>query len=175
MINRYFSPFSFAAIALFFFLPFLDIRCNDVSLKQLNGFELATGTTIKLGNSSVLPKDESKSVDLDMDDQPIGRNYFALVALVLAVSGLVLSLLLIQPREIFSGLIAFAGLMCLLLMRIDINSSIEKDSIGYDKYVINLEYLYGYWLAVILFAVIGGYNLLRFVDRRQAELRANVI
>jgi len=173
MIKRYQSSANFISIVICFFLPFIDVRCNDVPLKQLNGFQLATGTTIKVGNDETLPKDESKAFDLNRREQHVDRNYFAFVALVLAIAALMLSLLLPKAPEIFMGLIGFSGLLCLLLMRIKLNHSIENEEGSYGQYNISINYLYGYWLALVLFAFAGATNLLRYIDKRQEELRTS--
>ena len=165
------SPVSLACIVGCFFLPFMDFRCNNVSLKEFTGMELAMGTNMKLKRDVELPKDESISVESELDNQHIERNYFALVALVLAVAGCLLSLLLSDYREVVTGLIGFAGLLALLIMRIQIDHSIETESAGYGKFIINLQYVYGYWLSVALFAFTGAYNLLTHIDQRQASLR----
>ncbi len=171
MLKKYQSPAAFSLIIVCFILPFLDVRCNDVPVRTLSGFQLATGTTIKLRNDT-LSKDESKDFDLNLTEQHVDPNYFVLIALVLAVAGVMLSLLLPKAPELLMGLIGFAGLLCLLLTRINLNHSIENDAGRYEQYILSLKYLYGYWLAVILFTFAGGYNFLHYIDERQEELRA---
>src|SRR5258705_791711 len=44
------STVAFAIGVLLFFMPFIDIKCNSMSLQTVSGFQLATG--FKMKNSS---------------------------------------------------------------------------------------------------------------------------
>ncbi len=92
------SSVAFLAGVLLFFLPFVDIKCNNMSLQQVSGFELATG--FKMKNSS---SDNPFLNDIKTDkvDEGITKattktdkkdpNLYAMIALGLGVLGLLLS------------------------------------------------------------------------------------
>ncbi len=92
------SVVAYLVAVLLFFMPFIDIKCNNMSLQTVSGLQLATGFKMK-NNSS----DNSFFNDMKTDrvDETITKtttktdkkdpNLFALVALGLGVLGLLLS------------------------------------------------------------------------------------
>lgn len=92
------SAVAFAVAVLLFFMPFVDIKCNNMSLQTVSGIQLATG--FKMNNNS---SDNSFLNDLKPGnvDETITKtttktdkkepNLYALVALGLGVLGLLVS------------------------------------------------------------------------------------
>lgn len=84
------SAVAFGIGLLLFLLPFIDIRCNGMSLQTVSGVQLATGFEVSSGggsgNSLFTDNAPKKSTE---KKKP---NLFAMVALVLAALGLILSL-----------------------------------------------------------------------------------
>lgn len=92
------SAIAFVVAVLLFFMPFIDIKCNNMSLQTVSGVQLATG--FKMKNSS---SDNSFLNDLKTDkvDETITKtatksdkkdpNLYAMIALGLGVLGLLLS------------------------------------------------------------------------------------
>lgn len=92
------SSVAFVVAILLFFMPFIDIKCNNMSLQTVSGIQLATGFKMK-NNSS----DNSFLNDIKTDkaDETITKtttksdkkdpNLYAMVALGLGVLGLLLS------------------------------------------------------------------------------------
>ncbi|MEO6167627.1 MAG: hypothetical protein ABIO46_15895 [Chitinophagales bacterium] len=170
--TKFISPSGFGAVIICFILPFLNLKCNEVNLATVKGVELVSGSRLKLQRNLDLPsigKDESKQLDLEMEDQNIDRNYFAVAALLLAIGGLVLSFLLFLQKEMIMSTIGLGGGLALLLMRIQIDSSIEKQTHGVSNYIIHIDYVYGYWLAIVFFLVVGVYNMSQHIDNLQKK------
>jgi hypothetical protein len=92
------SSVAYIVGVLLFFMPFIDIKCNNMSLQTVSGIQLATG--FKMKNSS---SDNSFLNDLKTDkaDETITKtatktdekdpNLYAMVALGLGILGLLLS------------------------------------------------------------------------------------
>ena len=92
------STVAFAVGILLFFMPFVDIKCNNMSLQQVKGFELATGFQMKKSSSNNPYLDDIKSDRVDSEitkattkSDKKDPNLFAMVALGLGVLGLLLS------------------------------------------------------------------------------------
>src|SRR5258705_7373510 len=92
------SAVAFAVGVLLFFMPFIDIKCNNMSLQQVSGFQLATGFQMKnnSSNNSFLNDLKTDKVDEGITKTTTKSdkkdpNLFALVALGLGVLGLLLS------------------------------------------------------------------------------------
>lgn len=165
----------FAAIIFCFFLPFLEVKCNDAVIADLSGAELALGRRLNLlkrDRSGSLPQTEVT----DMEAGSVSRNYFALAALVLALAGAAIALSL-RPappgdgsgREMLLGITGLSGAMCLLLMKIQLETEIASADIDRAKYVINLEFRYGYWLALVLFMAVAFMHIQNFRLERKKE------
>ena len=59
------SSVAFAVAVLLFFMPFVDIKCNNMSLQQVSGFQLATGFKMKNNSSNNPFLDDVKSDKAD--------------------------------------------------------------------------------------------------------------
>src|SRR5687767_10857956 len=128
------STVAFAVAILLFFMPFVDIKCNNMSLQQVKGFELATGFQMKKGSSNNPYLDDIKS---DRVDDEITKattksdkkdpNLYAMIALGLGVLGLLLSLTNAEAAiggAMVTG-IASAGAMIGLML--DIKKKVKMD------------------------------------------------
>jgi hypothetical protein len=92
------STVAFVVGVLLFFLPFVDIKCNNMSLQQVSGFQLATGFQMKNNSTDNSFLNDFKS---DKEDEGITKattkadkkepNLYAMVALGLGILGLLLS------------------------------------------------------------------------------------
>ena len=128
------TAIAFAVAILLFLMPFVDIKCNNMSLQQVSGIQLATGFKMK-NNSS----DNSFLNDIKTDkvDETITKtatntdkkdpNLYALIALGLGVLGLALSFT--NAKAAISGAmvtgIASAGAMIGLML--DIKKKVKLD------------------------------------------------
>jgi hypothetical protein len=89
---------AFIVAILLFLMPFVDIKCNNMSLQQVSGLQLATGFKMKNNSSdnSYLNDIKSETVDNTITKTTTKTdkkepNLYALIALGLGVLGLVLS------------------------------------------------------------------------------------
>lgn len=128
------SSVAFVVAVLLFFMPFVDIKCNNMSLQQVSGIQLATGFKMK-NNSS----DNSYLNDVKTDkvDNAITKtttntdkkdpNLYALIALGLGVLGLLLSFT--NAKAAIGGAmvtgIASAGAM--IGMMLDLKKKVKMD------------------------------------------------
>jgi len=92
------SSVAFVVAILLFFMPFIDIKCNNMSLQQVSGFQLATGFKMKNSSSdnSYLNDIKSDKVDNEITKATTKTdkkepNLYAMIALGLGVLGLGLS------------------------------------------------------------------------------------
>ncbi len=92
------SAVAFMVAVLLFLMPFADIKCNNMSLQQVSGLQLATGFKMKNNSSdnSYLNDIKSETVDKGITKAATKTdkkdpNLYALIALGLGVLGLILS------------------------------------------------------------------------------------
>lgn len=153
------STIAFAIGVLLFFMPFVDIQCNNMSLQKVNGAELATGFKIKgpdSGNSFLegLNKDDSNSRTSLTSNDKRDPNVYALAALVLGALGLLLSISNARLGGIggvLTGSLAAASLIGLL---VDIRRQVSADiglKDGGANIKIAVEFTPWFYLAVVSF------------------------
>lgn len=152
------STIAFVIGVVLFFMPFVDIQCNNMSLQKVSGAELATGFKIKspgTGNSLFDGLDkmggESKtSVSTGDKKDP---NVYALAALALGALGLLLSISNAKLGGIGGVLTGALSAASLIGLWIDIRKQLKAD-IGMDKQTdinIAVEFTPWFYLAVISF------------------------
>ncbi len=128
------STVAFAIGVLLFFLPFVDIKCNNVKLQDIKGYELATGFTMKnndeLSNSNDENSDGVKSSVSKADKKD--PNLFAMVALGLGVIGLFLCFAknkMAAGGGIVAGVLGAAALIGLMIdVKQQIKTSMPPDA-----------------------------------------------
>ena len=149
------SSVSFAVGVLLFFMPFLDIKCNNMSLQKISGVELATGFHIKSpgGNNSLLGNFENSDVNkAENKGDKKDPNMFALIALVLGVAGFVASVLNHRAGG-FGGMLTGAlSAAAMIGLMMDIKSDIKKELLGgKDGVTIAVEFTPWFYIAIIAF------------------------
>ena len=146
----------------------MDLKCNDAFIAQVNRIELITGYDIH--PRTEIPETILKHNALD-EASDIDRNYFAVTAFILALAGLILTLTMREKREMFLAMIGLAGAMCMFLMRIQIQNKIARDTEDAATYIINIDFVLGYWLTLILFLIAAFMNMYALMEEERKALR----
>ena len=173
------SSVTFLVAILLFVMPFIDIKCNNMSLQQVTGLQLATGFKMKDKDSknSWLDEDKkeettTKTKDKSSDKDP---NLYAIIALGLGVLGLGLSFTNAKAAiggAMVTGIASAVSLIGLMLdvkkkVRLDMGSNDTKttttdslsnglDNFGKElseKMNISVDFTPWFYIAVIAFLV----------------------
>jgi hypothetical protein len=174
------STVSFAVGILLFFMPFVDIKCNNMSLQQVSGFQLATGFQMKnnSSNNSFLNDLKTDKVDEGITKATTKSdkkdpNLFALVGLGLGVLGLLLSFTNAKAAIGGAMVTGIASAAALIGLMVDIKKKVKldmpsagvnsngDDSLGLDKLGqqvndkmnISVDFTAWFYIAVIAFLV----------------------
>jgi hypothetical protein len=145
------------AIAIvLFFMPFLDIKCNNMSLQKISGLELATGFSVKSSNDSFLgnlDKLDNTGSSTSPKGQKKDPNIYALAALGFAVLGLILSLLAGKAGGIGAMLTSIVGAVSLILLLVDIKSDIKTEigDASRDGVSISVDFTPVFYITIIVF------------------------
>ncbi|MEP7127947.1 MAG: hypothetical protein ABI729_03725 [Chitinophagales bacterium] len=171
--SKYISSAGFGIAIICFFLPFMNVKCNEKNLATISGIELVTGSKLNIQQNADQPNElngKDSHDEMEIEDQTINRNYFAVAAFVLAICGLVLSFLFFLQKEMILSAVGLGGALALMLMRIQIDSSLEKQSGGISNYLVHIDYVFGYWLTIVCFLAVGLSNMLHHIDRLRNDL-----
>ena len=123
------SSIPFLLGVLLFLAPFIDIRCNNVSLQQVSGISLATGFEVRTNNENSL-FNNFKVKDDDLSFKNGGKregNLYALLALIIGLAGAVVLLLKFKSREILGIIAGIGSAAALIGLMIDIRSQVKLD------------------------------------------------
>lgn len=142
----------FALIVICFFMPFVSISCQNLSILKLSGIELVTGTTMNTPNLGSQSEQEKIPPD--------ARAIFALTA---AAVGLGTSFSQKRRSTLFSAISAVIGFSSLLWLKSSIDTEIAKQ--GSDFMGIKVTYESGFWSAFLLFISASILNAWTFFEK----------
>jgi multidrug transporter EmrE-like cation transporter len=132
------STVAFLVASLLFFMPFIDIKCNTISLQTVSGFQLATGFKMK-NNSSTSLFDDAKTDKVDKtitktttNTDKKNPNLYAMVALGLGVLGLLLSFTKIKAAIAIAMIAGIGGAAAMIGLMLDIKKKVKLDVPGMD-------------------------------------------
>lgn len=162
------STVTFVVAVLLFLMPFIDIKCNNMSLQTVSGVELATGFKLKESNGASSFMDETVTKTTTKTDKK-DPNLYAMVALGLGVLGLLLSFTNAKAAiggAMVTGIASAGALIGLMLdikkkIKLDTGSSGEKKSEGggfddfgkelTEKMNISVDFTPWFYIAVLAF------------------------
>ncbi|MET0463760.1 MAG: hypothetical protein ABW007_11435 [Chitinophagaceae bacterium] len=163
------SSIAFIVGALLFFLPFLEIKCNNMSLQKLSGAELATGYKINApGSQNTLFEglvkentDNKPAISKNENKEP---NLYALAALALGALGLILSFTNIKAAGIGGVLTGSLAAASLIGLMIDVNrqlrSEMKLDGVTSDVNIA-VDFTPWFYLSIVSFAVAAYFSYKR--------------
>ena len=128
----------FLLAVIFFLLPWVSISCAGEDLVQISGMDMVTG-------SYELPVDEG--MPTAGETEPL-----AIWALGAAAIGLIFTLFSSQFARVIPVLAGLAGIGLLVWLKIKIGNDISGELPAEAAGLIQVNYLYGYWLTLAAFA-----------------------
>ena len=166
-------PVPFVLGVLLFLAPFIDIRCNDVSLQQVSGVGLATGFEIKTRDNSLLGKLDADNDILIRKSGKREGNFYALAAMILGLGGFIISLMKFKGKEIWTVIAGIGAAAALIGLMINIRSQLRLDlSLRNDDTNISLvvQFTPWYYLAVIAFLIGAFLSYRNSVDNKSSTV-----
>ena len=155
---------SFVIAVLVFLMPFLDIRCNEMSLKKINGVELATGYQIDSPgkNNSLLGGLENKETGSFSKKEKKESNIYAMAALLIGAAGLVLSLLNARTAMAAASTTGALAAAALIGLMVDINREVSSQQAEQSKdVVISVNFTVWFYLSVLAFLAAAYFSFQR--------------
>lgn len=125
------SSIAFAVGVLLFLLPFVDIKCNNMSLMKVSGVKLATGFDIKTpGSSNSLFGDLSNLSEATQKNSSNKKegNIWAMMALGLGLGGFILSILNKKISAAGGLLTGSLSAIAMIILFITVKSDINKEA-----------------------------------------------
>jgi len=164
------STVTFAVGILLFFTPFIEIRCNSMTIQSVSGVQLATGFKVDRNNGAAgyfsdLGKDAENKPDQKVNKEK--PNIYAALALLFAVLGLVLSIARSKGAGaggMISGILTVAALIGLL---IDVGNKIKME---FPKNGEQLDFSIGltswFYVTIIVFVAAAFFSYKRLMAEK---------
>lgn len=125
------SSVTFMVAVLLFVMPFIDIKCNNMSLQQVTGLQLATGFKMKDMDSknTWLEEDKKENSTTKTKDKSNHKdpNLYAIIALGLGVLGLGLSFTNAKAAIGVAMVTGIASAVSLIGLMLDIKKKVRLD------------------------------------------------
>lgn len=163
------SAVTFGVGILLFFMPFVDIKCNSITLQKVTGLELATGFAIEgPGSDKTVIGDfermDDKKVEAHIGEEKNDPNIFMLVALALGVVAFVLTFFegkRIRTAGVIAGALSVAAVVGAMIdikrkVQVEIpeiiNSSANWSKAKNDMYI-SVDFTAWIYIATLAFIV----------------------
>jgi hypothetical protein len=163
-IKKFLNPLLFVIIIICFFLPFFNLTCQQQKIASITGFELITGTTI---SSNGLNKglsgisSQQNEINNSLKTDSVSAEPLAIIALLLAVGGLILSFFE-KFSVIGSAIAGLLGGLSLFFLNTVISDNI-LGKVNYQPLAVNCAT--GFYIVIILFILLLTYNAYLFSQR----------
>jgi hypothetical protein len=174
-MRYYLNSGLFAFVLIFFFLPFIEIRCNDSALAEMSGIHMATGAKPELNDPSLMDYLKDNPQFSALKNQEAGPDPMTIIAGLSLFAGLVLQIVLRRRRELVAIICALTAFLVLIALQVIMKYQWNKQMAGAEEmmtYVkFTLNFVIGYWLAVggsFLLSALNGYYLI--AERRDKPL-----
>lgn len=152
---------SFMVGILLFLLPFVNIKCGDMTVKEVKGYELATGFSVDDNKTKTPFGSFDSNQPANTKPEKKDPNTYALVALGLGVLGFIVSMIAKgrSPLAAFIGVLTAAALIGLMIdvkkqLKLEVpgNSNNANDlNFNFSDVKITAEFTPWFYIAIIAF------------------------
>jgi hypothetical protein len=160
------STVSFAIGIILFFLPFLEITCNSMTIQTVSGVQLATGFKIKEDGGAFMQGMESsndfKNETAKKTQNRESPNIYAAMALVFAVLGLILSMRNLKTGGTSGLIMGILSSLSLIGLLIDIGNRVKLKLPGNQADLnINIGLTPWFYISIIVFLAAAFFSFKR--------------
>jgi hypothetical protein len=180
-MRKYINSGLFTVVILLFFLPFMEVRCNNQEILHASGMAMAlnlkfdTNEDLFGGMGGMMGEDNKMQSALDSNNRK--PDVFGLITLFLMIVGVAFQFVPVLQKPWMSAIVAGVAVLSLLLMYV-IYTSGWKDKIGsggaemlgYMNFT--LHFVYGYWLSLLGCIGLLAYNIFNQIQDKRAKALA---
>jgi hypothetical protein len=179
-MRKYINSGLFTVVILLFFLPFMEVRCNNQEVVHASGMAMAlnlkfdTNEDLFGGMGGMMGEDNKMQSALDSNNRK--PDVFGLITLFLMIVGVTFQFVPVLQKPWMSAVVAGVAVLSLLLMYIIYTSGWEKkigsggagaEMLGYMNFT--LHFVYGYWLSLLGCVGLLAYNIFNQVQDKRAK------
>lgn len=165
MIRRVISPALFGLIIICFFLPWVNVSCQNYKIANISGMQFVTGTSLEepqmfkqqFGTQNI-PQKPTKQ-------EKIKPQLYVILALICVITGLVLSFVKGKLGALTTSIAGVVGFIFVILQKFKLENELVQKSQG----LIKLDYLLGFYLTLILFLSAIAINIYSFFQKEYVK------
>ncbi len=169
-----------ALVLICFFFPFAEISCNNVSYLKLSGKDLLRGKemtkadVMAFAKQAGLEKEVNEYTDPQQETKNIPSNPWAIIAFSMAAIGVITGVVLRRFGTVIHLVTSAAAVLSLIGLQLSMNSEYSYTN-SLFKVELNIKYLPGYWLSLLLSGLVAGLCLVVFlVERKKINQPKNI-
>jgi hypothetical protein len=169
-----------ALVLICFFFPFAEISCNNVSYLKLSGKDLLRGKemtkadVMAFAKKAGLEKEVSEYTDPQQETKNIPSNPWAIIAFSMAAIGVLTGVVLRRFGTVIHLVTSAAAVISLIGLQLSMNSEYSYTN-SLFKVELNIKYLAGYWLSLLLSGLVAGICLVVFlIERKKINQPINI-
>lgn len=169
-MRYYINSGLFSILILCFFLPFIEIKCNESTLAKMNGFDLAISGDISLDDSGMMDylKDNEEYKALK-NNKNKHADPFTISVLIICVGGIIINFAMKRFREKITISLGCVIALLMLIFKLVFTEAWDKKmpEMGKMMALIKLEFGIGFWLVIIGSLGIVGLNIYYLKSERR--------
>ncbi len=147
---------------LLFLMPFLDIRCNNMSIQKISGVQLATGFKVEApgSNNSLFGNLPNNSFNNNSHEGSVARNdihskkdgnLYATAAIILGVLALVFAIINVSSAPVGGIITGVLAAIALIGLMADVKGKIGMQLKAEDNMVIAVVFTPFFYIAILAF------------------------
>ena len=143
----------FVITILFFFLPFLEIKCKNEPFAEMSGFDLALKQGMAFSNEETTDymKDNEEFKALQKTQNK--HDPFTIISILILLTAAICQLVIKRKRElmatIFSGVVALVMLAMQITFKVGWNKQMDEMGPMKNMFPLTLGFGTGYWLTFV--------------------------
>lgn len=169
-MRYYINSGLFSILILCFFLPFIEIKCNESTLAKMNGFDLAISGDISLDDSGMMDYlKESEEYKSYQTKKKKHADPFTISVLILCFAGVVTNIVIKKMREKISISLGCAITIVLFVFKYVFTAAWNEKitELGKMMSIIKLEFGVGFWMVICGSTGLVGLNLYYLISDRR--------
>lgn len=177
-MRKYINSGLFTVVILLFFLPFMEVRCNDQEIVHASGMAMAFNLKFEtnedlFGGMGGMMKDNNE-LQSQLDKNNRKPDVFGLITLFLMLLGIAFQFIPSLNKPWMSAVVSGVALLSLFLMHLIYSKAWEEklssggaEMLGYMKFT--LHFVYGYWLALLGCIGLLSYNIFNQIQDNRTK------
>lgn len=156
MIRKIISPTLLGLVIVCFFLPWVNVSCQNYKIASLSGIDFVVGKKFDMPFSSKDASNMPQDIPLKFPiEDKINPQLFVILSLLAIIGGIALSFVGGKTGALSTGIISAVSFVLLLFQKFKLENEIVQKS----QRLIQVEYLFGFYITLIILISVAVLNI----------------